>query len=144
MSGLQELRTWLMIVALPPALYAIVRGWTRTPDPKLQRRTVIAMLISVIGLAIAIVIGGVGQVLDGEPVWAVISALSLVLLILAAAISRTSLRAAQHLVRTGERLEFTEAEQRRTRVQVRILLALGIGLFAVVIVAMFGSIWWAR
>lgn len=144
MSVLQEVRTWLMIVALLPALYAIMRGWTRTPDPKFQRRSAIAMVVSVIGIAIAIVIGGIGQVLDGDVVWAVISGLTLGLLVLAVVIAGTHLRAARHLVRTGERLEFTEAEERRMRILVRILFVLGIALFAVVIVVIFGSMWWGR
>lgn len=132
MSNFQYVFMGLLLVAMLPAVYAIARGWMQTPEPKVQRRAAIAMLISAIGVGVAVLAGGIGQLIEGKLLLAVASGLCLALLVIAVLISRTHLRAARHLVNTGERLELTEAEERRNHLWMRIMLGL-----AVVIVALF-------
>ena len=130
MSTYQNVVMGLLVVALLPAVYAISRGWMQTPEPKVQRRGAIAMLISVIGAGIALLAGGIGQLIEGRFVLAAASGLCVALLVLSGFISRVHIRAAQHLVATGERLEFTPAEERAQRIRLRVML----GMIAVILV----------
>lgn len=141
MSTFEYVFMGMMLVPLLPALYAITRGWTQSLEPKAQRRAAIAMLASVVGFVLTISVQGVGQLVRGSLLAGSLSVLCVGLLVLAAVISGSHVRAAQHLVRTGERLELTDAEERRRSIQLRVLLVLGVVVFVLVIVSFFSGVW---
>lgn len=144
MSTYQNVFMGLLLVALLPAVFAITRGWTRTPEPKAQRRGAIAMLISVIGASIALFAGGFVQLIEGRFLLAIASGLCVALLVLSGFISRMHIRAAQHLVTTGERLEFTPAEERARSIRLRVMWGLIVAILVLFIAGMVTGLMGAR
>lgn len=126
MTAFENVFTGLMLVSLPPGLYSVMRGALRSPAPAVQRRRAIAMLICIAGVGAAIIVLGVGQLIEGKLVMAAGSGLCIVLIALSGIIARSHWRAAQHLVSTGERLVLTRSEERRYGLLLEVVLVLAV------------------
>lgn len=102
-----------VVVSLIPAFSAILDGWLRSSSTPLQRRGSVAILITIIALEITLLVSAIGQAIEGSYLIASALDLGVVLMLLAGAMSRTSLQIVNHRVATGGSLGLT-TEQRHT------------------------------
>lgn len=55
-----------MTASLIPLLYSIFAGWTRSPSAALQRRSALALVITVIAMGTTLLISGIWQAIEGS------------------------------------------------------------------------------
>ncbi|WP_047520654.1 hypothetical protein [Microbacterium sp. ZOR0019] len=122
-----------VLVSAIPAFIAILAGWMRSPSTAVQRRGSVAILISIIALGVTFVLSAVGRAIEGSYLLAGAFTLGAILMVLAGLVSRTSLQIVNHRVATGETLELTPEQRRRSKLLLRAMTALVVVILALII-----------
>lgn len=102
-----------MTASLIPLLYSILAGWTQSPSAALQRRSALALVITVIAMATTLLISGIWQAVEGSYLLTGACALGTAAMIAGSQLARTQLQVTTHLATTGETLKLTAVDRKR-------------------------------
>lgn len=102
-----------MTASLIPLLYSIFAGWTRSPSAALQRRSALALVITVIAMGTTLLISGIWQAVEGSYLLVGAFALGTAAMVAGTLLTRTQLQIATHRATTGEELKLTAVDRSR-------------------------------